>query len=73
MNKKGFFLAVCFIFIFSLTFVSAGITINPSKITVGDTAKITIDLPEYNPYVYFYKDKEVWNKRMGLMLKRRLL
>jgi hypothetical protein len=55
LNKKiliaGIFL------LFFVSYVSAGsITINPSVITRGGNATITISSGEYNPYIYFYKD-----------------
>jgi subtilisin family serine protease len=57
-NKKLLFLfliAGIFLLIF-MNYVSAeSITVSPSVITQGDTATISIDSGQYDPYVYFYK------------------
>jgi len=55
LNKK--ILIIGIFLLFFISYVSAGsITINPSVINRGDTATITIDSAQYNPYVYFYKE-----------------
>jgi hypothetical protein len=54
LNKlRPLFLAI--IIIFSLNYISAGLSVTPSTIELEGTAEINIDLLNYNNYLYFYQ------------------
>lgn len=46
---------IIFLFIFLISFVSAGVTVSPPKVEIDTYVTITIDLSSYGRYVYFYE------------------
>ena len=47
-----------FIFLVSLSFVSAGVSVSPAQIERGDNITITIDFDSYKSVIFFYDDSD---------------